>query len=455
MSRCDLCPGVNHCIPPDGPFGAPLLFVGEAPGATEQRTGRVFVGKTGEEVNGHYLPLAGLRRDAVGFTNAIRCLPPTAGGKLDPHRAKDLALLDSCARRFLYPHLERARPTVLIPLGAFACKAICPEIDLDLHHGIPVETRWGIPAFPMYHPALGIHEPKRMLHIRTDWQRLRRYCAGTLQLPQDPYPTPEYQEVTDAREIEALDPNQPIALDTESTRTHEPFCLTYSQAAGTGRLIRAARADILGTFQAALNRWRAPILFHHWLYDWPVTEAMGLQFPTHRIVDTMVRAYHLGNLPQGLKALAFRELGMTMQDWSDLVEPYSKALVLHYYRAAYAEAWPKPEEQTVRGANGKWELYRPQSMRTKLKRFFTDYQKAPETKDVFDMWTKNWVEEQGQMEAVCGEWPGRCITHVPFDQVITYACRDADSTLRLWPLLQRMSARVRHTSQEHWRGESR
>jgi hypothetical protein len=142
-----------------------------------------------------------------------------------------------------------------------------------------------------------------------------------------------------------------------------------------------------------------PILFHNWLYDWAVTEALGIHFPYHRIVDTMARVFHLGNLPQGLKALALRELGMTMQDFDDLVTPYSRANVLHYYEIARSMTWPKPEEELeIDSKTGLWKLYKPQSMNTKLKRFFTDYGKNPD-KDVFQMWTKNWVNEQTLIEA--------------------------------------------------------
>ena len=86
-----------------------------------------------------------------------------------------------------------------------------------------------------------------------------------------------------------------------------------------------------------------------------------------------------------------------------------------------------------------------------LKRFFTDYEKAPDTKDVFIMWEKNWVAQQAMMEDVYGPWPGKCITHVPFEKVLYYACRDVDALIRLWPVLQGMKARVRHFSQELWR----
>jgi uracil-DNA glycosylase family 4 len=452
ITRCSLCPGVNACIGPDGPDDADVLFIGEAPGYQENKGKRVFIGKTGDEVNRHYLPLAGLRRDSACFANAISCLPISNGGKLTADRAKDIALLETCAQQNLYPLIERSRFRLLVPLGSFACQAVCPEVNLELQHGFPVDTAWGIPAFPMYHPALGIHEPKKMLMIRNDWQRLRQYLKGTLVLPVDEYPNPDYQEVTDASEIQELDCSLPLAGDTESTRQREPYCLTYSVCAGTGRLIRANRRDLLAEFQSKIESWEAPILFHNWLYDWPVTEAMGLRFPHRHIVDTMSRVFHLGNLPQGLKALASRELGMEMQDFEDVVTPYSRAHVLNYYEIARLIDWPKPEEELVIDEKtGLWKLYKPQGMNTKLKRFFTDYGKAPDTKDVFAMWEDNWVEQQAMIEAEIGKWPGLCISHVPFEKVLYYACRDVDALIRLYPVLTQMRSQVRHTSQEHWR----
>lgn len=426
------------------------MFIGEAPGKEENKRGVPFVGKTGQEVNEHYLPLAGLKRETSYFTNAIKCLPTTNGGKLDKKRQGDIALLQSCANHHLFEEMLAREPKLLIPMGAFACLAIDPTINLELDHGHLVQTRLGIPAFPMYHPAGGLHEPKKMLHIRTDWDRLRRHLAHKLPAVCDAFPEPDYAEVVSVSEIRCIDYTKPMAADTESSRNLGPYCLTYSQEPGTGRLIRAERTDLLAAFQARLAQWQSIILFHNWLYDKPVTEEMGLQFPAKAMRDTMLWAFHLGNLPQGLKALAKRELGMVMEDFVDVVSPHSTKLVLDYYRQAQEHAWPKPEEELVRDKVGKWKLYKPQSMSTKFKRFFTDYSKSAD-KDVFAMWEDNWTDSQGMIEAACGPWPGLDIAHVPFDQMLFYACRDADAGLRMLPILQHMRRMVRHKPQEKWR----
>ena len=73
MERCPLCPSIHAIVPADGPCND-YIFIAEAPGFDENKQGRPFVGKTGKEVNDHYLPLAGFRRTNCRFTNVIQCL---------------------------------------------------------------------------------------------------------------------------------------------------------------------------------------------------------------------------------------------------------------------------------------------------------------------------------------------------------------------------------------------
>lgn len=454
MTRCELCPGIHKVLPPSGPEDSDLLFVGEAGGKEEEKKGEIFIGKTGDEMDRGYLPICNLRRQNVRVINAIACLPPGIG-KLNMQREKDLLLLNSCAEHHLYPELDRIKPKLIVPMGAFACRAIDPDINLELQHGMPVETIRGL-AFPMYHPAGGIHEPKKMLQIRTDWTRLNKFLKHRLRIPTDDYGDTEYYQMVDTasavRAIMGGFYSQPLACDTESTRQKKPFCLTFSTEPGTGFLIRAENEDALRAFQGEVDQWLGPILWHNWLYDMDVVRKMGLVFPRKLIRDTMVMAFHLGNIPQGLKALAYRELGMTMQDFDDLVTPYATKRVLEYYRQCYAEDWGKPEEQLVKTDEGKWKLYKPQGFNAKLKRFFGDFTKNPE-KDIFEMWKKNWKAEHDIVQDRMGEWPGKCISYAAADnwpKTLRYAARDSDAVLRLYPILLKMQRNVRKTVQENW-----
>lgn len=431
------------------------MLIGEAPGWQENKRERVFIGKTGMELNEHYLPIASLRRAGVYVTNAIKCLPPGVGGKVDINKQQDVDMLLSCAGTHLWEEIATVKPRVIVPMGAFACYAIDPDINLELQHGIPLETSWGM-TFPMYHPAGGIHEPKKMLQIRNDWVRLRKYLNGTLRVPIDEHKSPDYREISAdellANYLECNDYTFPMAIDTEIKRNREAYCLTFSTAPGTGYLIRAGNSDALEIFQAIIDRWRGPLLFHNYPFDGPVCESMGLSIPFKRVVDTMTRCYHLGSLPQGLKALAYRLLGMRMQDFDDLVTPYSLPIALAYLREAYSRDWPKPMEQLIRDPEGLWKIYKPQAMGTKLKRFLTDYGKNP-CKDIFGSWD-NWEDSHQLIEEVMGPFPGKCISHVPFEKTIYYACRDADATVRLWPIQERMRRLVRRKPVEYWEPEA-
>lgn len=450
MNRCALCPGRYNCVPPSGPTNVEDMFIGEAPGRDEDKHRMPFVGKTGQEVDGLYLPTAGMRRPDTYFTNAIKCLPDTPKHKLDLKKPQVKALIDSCSST-LMDEIASIQPKLLIPLGAIACWAIDPAIDLDLHHGMPFKTRLGITAFPMRHPARGLHSPKDMLQLRTDWWRLRQYKAGKLLIAKDLYTKPDYRECNSYSEIAEIDPTLPMACDTESSRSLGPYCITYSQCPGTARLIRASKQGFMMAFNQKIKKWESKIYFHNWLYDWPITEKMGLEFNHKLVRDTMIRAYHLGNLPQGLKALCFRELGMAMQDFDDLVKPYSRSLVLDWLRLAYMEKWPKPEEQArFNDTTGMWKVYKPQSMNTKLKRFFGDLDKNDD-KDPFTMCEGSWEDQIPMMEEVIGPYPGKDIAHVPWDEALIYACKDADGTLRINEVMEGMIKQVRKLPQEKWR----
>lgn len=373
---------------------------------------------------------------------------------MDISRPRDMDMLLSCSSLHLCPELENPHK-IIIPMGAAACHVLDSGIQLDLHHGIPRETAWGT-VFPMWHPAGGIHEPKKMLHIRNDWVRLGKYLKGKLKIPED-HLLPEYHEVgaeellSEYIECNALHYSLPLALDTEITRFRDPYVLTYSRHPGTAYLIRADNTDALEIFQAMLDQQTGPILWHNYLgVDEKACRDMGLRMPWHLIVDTMVRAFHLGNLPQGLKALAYRLLGMTMTDFDDVVLPHSTPLALEYLRAAQSIDWPRPQEQALRDdKTGEWKMYKPQSMNTKIKRFFTDLSKNP-AKSPFEMWDKKWTDSRAMIEAELGPWPGKDIQHVPWSEMVHYACRDADALIRVWPVLEHMTRNVRHKVQEHW-----
>jgi uracil-DNA glycosylase family 4 len=459
--RCSSCSAKYKCVGFSGPPNSFIKFIGESNGWEEEKKGECFVGKTGKEVNDGYMPLAGLRRYNVRIGNAYSCLPDTPEHRLDMSKPKHREMVLACAKERLYPELQQNPAQIIVPMGAFACYAVDPEINLELHHGIPLETAWGT-VFPMFHPAGGIHEPKKMLIIRTDWHRLGRFLQGRLHNPCDSFANREDYRVVSSPDDVSADLRgrecQPIANDTEirgQFHKREPYCLSYSVMAGSGRLIYADNRDCLDTYNNYMREWRGPILWHNWAFDERVTRNMGLVYPRRRIVDTMVKAFNLGNIPQGLKALAYRELGMDMLDFDDLVKEPSTDRCLSWLGHAARMKWPKPDPVQVRQDDGSYKTKQPHSMSTKLKTFFT-YWNKDNTKCPFEAWD-NWEDSHALLNAGMdeeyGHWPGKCITHAAEDkpeEVIRYACRDADALLRLWPRLQHMERRMRKVPQEQW-----
>ena len=73
--RCQLCEGRANVVGPSGDLKASLVFVGEAPGANEDRTGKPFVGKAGKMLD-RLLAENGLPRENIMITNTVKCRPP-------------------------------------------------------------------------------------------------------------------------------------------------------------------------------------------------------------------------------------------------------------------------------------------------------------------------------------------------------------------------------------------
>lgn len=115
MRGCTACPELaaarQHVVVGEMPPGARLLFVGEAPGATEDAQGRPFVGKAGQVLD-EALAAAGVPRSEVGVANVLKCRPP---GNRRPQPDE----IERC-RGWLDAQLRLAAPELVVPLGLTA-----------------------------------------------------------------------------------------------------------------------------------------------------------------------------------------------------------------------------------------------------------------------------------------------------------------------------------------------
>jgi DNA polymerase len=134
------------------------VFVGEAPGASEDRAGRPFVGSAGRLLE-RLLAEAGLRREDVYITNVVKARPP---GNRDPRR-------DEVAHHlpWLEAELEVLQPRAVVPLGRHALAHFAPELKISQAHGQPIEVA-GRTVVPWFHPAAALHNQSLRAALEDD-----------------------------------------------------------------------------------------------------------------------------------------------------------------------------------------------------------------------------------------------------------------------------------------------
>jgi DNA polymerase len=158
-----ICEQATNLVPGEGSATAPVVVVGEAPGASEDEQGRPFVGRAGRLLD-QLLEEAGLRRDAVFITNVLKARPP---GNRDP-RADEVAH----HLPWLEAQLELIGPRLLVPLGRHALARFAPDAKISTEHGRVLE-RDGRTLFPMYHPAAALHNQRLRETLFADARALR------------------------------------------------------------------------------------------------------------------------------------------------------------------------------------------------------------------------------------------------------------------------------------------
>jgi uracil-DNA glycosylase family 4 len=159
----EICEQATNLVPGEGSATAPVVIVGEAPGANEDAQGRPFVGRAGAILD-ELLGEARLAREDVFITNVVKARPP---GNRDP-RADEVAH----HLPFLDAQLEVIGPRLLVPLGRHALRRFAPGLAIADVHGRVVE-RDGRTLFPMYHPAAALHNPRLLPTLVDDARALR------------------------------------------------------------------------------------------------------------------------------------------------------------------------------------------------------------------------------------------------------------------------------------------
>jgi DNA polymerase len=155
-----------------GNANAELMFVGEAPGASEDAQGVPFVGRAGKLLE-TLLNEIGIERKDVFIANVLKCRPP---GNRDPLPVE----IENC-HEYLYRQVELIQPRVICSLGNFSTKLLRGDpTGITRLHGQPQELTLGrrtVRLYPIFHPAAALYTPRMLDTLREDFSRLPELLA--------------------------------------------------------------------------------------------------------------------------------------------------------------------------------------------------------------------------------------------------------------------------------------
>lgn len=158
INGCVKCPALalarKRVVPGVGNLNASLMFIGEAPGADEDRAGEPFVGAAGQLLN-KIIQAMGLRREEVYIANILKCRPDTPG-QTSGNRKPTPQEMNTCIG-YLQEQIEIIGPRAIVALGATATEGL-----IGSKEGINrLRGRWqtykGVPLMPTFHPAYLLH----------------------------------------------------------------------------------------------------------------------------------------------------------------------------------------------------------------------------------------------------------------------------------------------------------
>jgi uracil-DNA glycosylase len=171
-TRCPLHETRTKVVFGSGNSNADLMFVGEAPGAEEDRQGLPFVGRAGGLLT-QLLEEIGLKREDVFIANTLKCRPP---GNRDPQPGE----IETC-NPYLQRQVDLIQPRAIATLGNFATKLLTGNrAGITKVRGTPqVHEIGGVTVFlmPLLHPAAALRTPSLVETLREDFAKLPALLA--------------------------------------------------------------------------------------------------------------------------------------------------------------------------------------------------------------------------------------------------------------------------------------
>jgi len=166
----------------EGSHFAKIMFIGEAPGRNEAKTGRPFCGAAGKILD-ELLQSAGIKREEVYVTNIVKDRPPQNRDPLP----EEIEIYGP----FLDRQIEIIQPKIIATLGRYAMSYIMPKFDLEFelepiskNHGkvfaVPSEAlaklgykNQDVKVVPLYHPAVAVYNSHTLDQLKKDFEVLK------------------------------------------------------------------------------------------------------------------------------------------------------------------------------------------------------------------------------------------------------------------------------------------
>ena len=162
-NKCKLCKTRQNIVFGTGNKKAKLMFIGEGPGANEDRLGEPFVGRAGKLMNLAFETL-GIDRNEVYIANVVKCRPP---GNRNPEEDEAVACLD-----YLRNQVILVQPEIIVLLGSVALKNILgKEYGITASRGKWVEKK-GIKYMSTWHPAALLRDETKKIDFIKDLQKV-------------------------------------------------------------------------------------------------------------------------------------------------------------------------------------------------------------------------------------------------------------------------------------------
>ena len=171
VRSCTLCPlsaGRTNAVPGEGSYDAPLMFVGEGPGADEDRLGRPFVGRAGQLLT-KIIAAMQFTREEVYITNIVKCRPPE---NRTPFRSE----AEAC-QPYLLTQIRTIAPRVIVSLGKTATDFFVPSTAGMSDLRGTFQDFGGIKVMPTFHPSYVMRNEGDPRIKRLVWEDMKQVMA--------------------------------------------------------------------------------------------------------------------------------------------------------------------------------------------------------------------------------------------------------------------------------------